>query len=86
MDQIHPFVRLQQRIRAAAKQYRHSSDNSFSIFHPAAGFVYAYDVGEVEAALQEFEKALPSDYQPISVSRMQLLKRPLPVIDEAVER
>jgi len=54
----HPLAKLRQSIRQAGKQYRHDSDNSTSLFHPDEGFVYAYDMGIVEEALDNYEAEL----------------------------
>ena len=52
---------LRQRIRQAGRQFRHNNDNSQSLFHPTRGFIYGYDIAEVEQALDEFEAALDSE-------------------------
>lgn len=54
---------LRQRIRASAKQYRHNDDTSSSLFHPVQGFTFAYDVTEVENALDDYEAVLPSAFK-----------------------
>jgi len=54
----HPLAKLRQTIRQAGKEYRHSDDNSNSLFHPDQGFTYAYDVSIVENALEAFEAEL----------------------------
>lgn len=59
-----PIAVLRKRIRSASRQYRHNNDNSPSLFHPTEGFVYGYDVDAVEAALNEYETSLPSDFVP----------------------
>ena len=64
MTATHPFNELRKKIRQTGKQFRQNNDNSESIFHPRAGFVYGYELAAVEAALDEFEKTLPSDYKP----------------------
>jgi hypothetical protein len=64
MQSNHPLIELRRRIRRAGKQFRQNNDNSRSIFHPAGGFVYGYDIAEVEAALDAFEEAMPSELQP----------------------
>ena len=70
MQEIHPFVQLRQRIRQAGRQFRHNNDNSRSIFHPASGFVYGYDMGAVEAALDAYEKTIASEYAgPVQLER-----------------
>jgi hypothetical protein len=63
MRKEHPFLTLRKHIRHAGRQFRHNNDNSKSIFHPASGFVYGYDVHEVEEALDEFEQTMPSEFQ-----------------------
>lgn len=62
MPEIHPFLQLRRSIRRTGRQYRHNNDNSESLFHPKEGFIYAYDIGEVENALDEYEKTLPTDF------------------------
>jgi hypothetical protein len=57
------LAELRAAIRKAERQYRHNNDNSFSIFHPALGFVHAYDREAVERALERFERKLNSEYQ-----------------------
>jgi hypothetical protein len=58
-DQPHPFLELRRKIRYAGKQFRRDNDNSQSLFHPRGGFVNAYDIDLVEAALDEYEQSLP---------------------------
>ncbi len=58
----HPFLALRASIRDATRQYRHNSDTSGSLFHPAQGFVFAYDLAEVEDALNEYETTLPVSF------------------------
>jgi hypothetical protein len=57
------FAELRSAIRKAERQYRHNNDNSFAIFHPAQGFVHAYDREVVERALDRFERQPTSKYQ-----------------------
>jgi hypothetical protein len=64
MTATHPFIELRKKIRQTGKQFRQNNDNSKSIFHPNGGFVYAYDLAQVEAVLDEFEAALPTEYRP----------------------
>ena len=64
MNQNDPLVELRKRIRQSGRQFRHNNDNSQSIFHPACGFVYGYDMHEVEAALDAFEAQMGSEYEP----------------------
>lgn len=59
---LHPFTRLRQEIRNAGRQFRKSNDNSQSLFHPAEGFQYGYDLNEVEAALDRYERTLSEEY------------------------
>tara|TARA_R110000851_G_scaffold124603_1_gene255029 strand:- start:454 stop:855 length:402 start_codon:yes stop_codon:yes gene_type:complete len=59
----HPFVALRSTIRKAASQYRRNNDTSSSLFHPTGGFLHAYDIPQVEKALNDYEVTLPSDYQ-----------------------
>lgn len=61
MDQMHPFLVLRAKIRAAARQFRRNNDNSESLFHPAGGFVHAYDIEQVERALETYEMTLGSE-------------------------
>lgn len=63
MTAARALAELRRRIKASSKQFRHSNDNSESLFHPAGGFVYAYDSKEVEAALDEYEASIPSELQ-----------------------
>ena len=64
MDQVNPFAKLRKAIRQAGRQFRHVTDSEErSIFHPANGFVYGYDVYEVESALDDMEKSLPAEMQ-----------------------
>lgn len=58
----HPYILLREQVRQAAKQFRRSDDNSTSLFHPKGGFVYGYDMGLVEEALDLYEVTLPSEY------------------------
>lgn len=60
---MHPFSLLRRRIRFAGRQYRHQDDNSQSLFNPQHGFISAYDIGEVEKALDEFERTYPVNPQ-----------------------
>ena len=69
MNQNDPINELRKRIRHAGRQFRHNNDNSQSIFHPACGFVYGYDMHEVEAALDAFEAQLASEYRSSECSR-----------------
>lgn len=57
------FTQLRRRVRQSGRQFRRNNDNSQSIFHPDGGFVYAYDISEVEQALDAFENALPRELQ-----------------------
>lgn len=59
----HPFVKLRASIIRSAAQYRHNSDTSTSLFHPSSGFIHAYQIPEVESALDEYEQSLPTDFQ-----------------------
>jgi hypothetical protein len=59
----HPFVKLRSTIIRSASQYRHNDDTSSSLFHPSSGFIHAYQIPEVETALDEYEKTLPTDFQ-----------------------
>ena len=61
MTATHPFTELRRKIRQSGKQFRQNNDNSQSIFHPTGGFVYGYELAAVEAALDEFEKTLPTE-------------------------
>ena len=49
-------------IRNSKTQFRKNNDTSESLFHPAGGFVYGYDIRATKDALDAFEHALPSDY------------------------
>ena len=59
METVHPLHQLRQRIRHTGRQFRHDTDNSWSLFNPQQGFVSAYDIAQVEQALDHFERALP---------------------------
>ncbi len=58
----HPFLTLRQAVRAATRQFRHNNDTSSSLFHPEHGFIYAYDLTEVEDALTAYETTLPTAF------------------------
>ncbi len=58
----HPFLVLRQAIRTATRQFRHNNDTSSSLFHPDHGFIYAYDLTEVEDALTAYEETLPTAF------------------------
>lgn len=60
---VHPFVQLRRTIRQSGRQFRQCGDTSKSVFFPDGGFVYGYDMAEVEAALDSYEQRLPSEYQ-----------------------
>lgn len=60
---IHPYIELRRRVRQSAKQYRHNNDTSQSLFNPAQGFVYAYDLHEVEQALDDYEETLETEFE-----------------------
>jgi hypothetical protein len=62
-EQLHPFLKLRRAIRQSGTQFRRNNDNSKSIFHPDRGFCYAYEIGPVEDALDEFEATLPEEFQ-----------------------
>lgn len=62
MEDIHPYIELRQKIRQAGRQFRKNNDNSTSLFHPSAGFVYAYEMSKVEEALDEYEENIPTEY------------------------
>lgn len=62
-NQPHPFVILRRVIRQSGRQFRAAADNSHSIFHPVEGFCYAYDISAVEAALDEYEQTLETEFQ-----------------------
>ena len=64
MDRIDPIHTLRSQIRLAKKQFRHNDDNSGSMFHPAKGFIDAYDVAEVESALEQYEMAVGTAFVP----------------------
>ena len=59
---IHPYILLRQKIRQAGRQFRKSNDNSTSLFHPSAGFIYAYEMVKVEEALDDYENDLPTEF------------------------
>ena len=61
-DTIHPYINLRRKIRQAGRQFRKNDDNSTSLFHPSAGFVYAYEMDKVEAALDDYENEIPTEY------------------------
>jgi len=61
--ETHPFIELRQKIRKAGRQFRRNNDNSNSIFHPTGGFIYGYDMTEVEDALDAYEGSLPTEFQ-----------------------
>lgn len=61
-DNAHPFTKLRRTIRQSGRQYRQCGDTSKSVFFPDGGFVYGYDMGEVERALDAYEATLPSEY------------------------
>ena len=61
--EIHPFVELRRRIHQSGRQFRNNNDNSESLFHPDGGFCYAYDIGEVEDALDFYQTTLPMEFQ-----------------------
>jgi hypothetical protein len=67
---------LRLRIKQARKQYRHNDDPSPSMFHPAKGFVDAYDIKMVEQALEEFEKEVESEFRPSGFAQ-RYLRSPL---------
>jgi hypothetical protein len=71
-----PFQLLRNRIRHSGKQYRHATDRSQSLFHPAEGFVYAYSIEAVEAALDAYEESLDTQLvgNPILSPEERLLK------------
>lgn len=60
--QTHPFVALRRAIRQSGAQYRKNNDNSSSLFHPDQGFIYAYKITAVEAALDAYEMTLPQEF------------------------
>ena len=64
----HPYIQLRRKIRQAGKQFRRNDDNSTSLFNPDGGFIYAYDLAKVEAALDEYEKDLPTEFLSIETS------------------
>ena len=75
--QTSPYTAILDKIRSALKQYRYNNDNSPSIFHPASGFVYAYDSHTVDKALKELEETIPTAYEPqgqIDIKKGELLR------------
>lgn len=62
MTAARALAELRRRIKASSTQFRHSNDNSESLFHPAGGFVYAYDIVKVEQALDEYEAVLETEF------------------------
>lgn len=68
METVHPLYQLRQSIRHTGRQYRHDTDNSWSLFHPSQGFVSAYDIAQVESALDNFERNLPSPGKLLSMA------------------
>ena len=62
-QEAHPFIQLRRTIRQSGKQFRRNNDTSKSIFHPEGGFVYAYEMAKVEAALDRYEQTLPTEFQ-----------------------
>lgn len=60
METVHPLYQLRQHIRHTGRQFRYDTDNSWSLFHPQQGFVSAYDIAQVEEALDHFEQSLPT--------------------------
>ena len=72
----HPYINLRQQIRRCSKQFRHNDDASPSVFQPAKGFTYGYDMAMVEAALNEYEATLPTEFlavQPAPTMEAKLL-------------
>jgi hypothetical protein len=61
--QAHPFVTLRRAIRQSGTQYRKNDDNSSSLFHPDQGFIYAYQISAIEAALDVYELSLPNEFR-----------------------
>jgi len=59
----HPFVTLRRAIRQSGTQYRKNDDNSSSLFHPDQGFIYAYQISSIEAALDVYELSLPIEFR-----------------------
>lgn len=53
---------LRRRIRSSARRFRAENDNSKSLFHPEMGFTHAYDIEEVELALDAFEESLETEF------------------------
>lgn len=62
-DQVHPFIKLRRVIRQAGRQFRRNNDTSKSLFFPEGGFIYGYDIGEVEQALDDYECTLPTEFK-----------------------
>jgi hypothetical protein len=69
VDKMNPFVSLRRQIREAAQQFRRNNDNSKSLFHPSGGFLYAYNINQVEHALDQYELTLPTSYQTVDNKR-----------------
>lgn len=61
------LAQLRRRIRESARQFRAEDDNSSSLFHPKKGFVHAYDIKQVEEALDAYEEALGSQLGEVPV-------------------
>jgi hypothetical protein len=61
MSQNEAINTLRRRIRQAGRQFRQNNDNSESLFHPQQGFIYGYDIAEVEDALNDFEHEIPTE-------------------------
>lgn len=57
------IAELRLRIRGTKQQFRHNNDNSESLFHPAGGFIYAYESSAVDAALDWFEGIIDTDLE-----------------------
>ena len=56
-EKITPFQRLREQVRHSGQQYRQNEDATKSIFDPDQGSVFAYDINQVENALDRFERA-----------------------------
>lgn len=54
----HPLTLLHRKIKQSCKEFRHSNDNSFSLFNPRQGFTAAYEIAGVHKALEEYEQSL----------------------------
>lgn len=63
MQDTHPFIELRRKIRQTGTHFKKNDYDKNSVFHQDGELCYAYDIAEVEEALDQYASTLSEDYQ-----------------------